>query len=173
MDQESYLSSEEEAGEPSVVIGLVLLRLQHAVVLWFSRARRRLLQGFTVFSTVLLLLWIATFLYGTFYYSYMPKAAFSAPVYYYYRWVRWVWCGTEKTQAFCWNFFSYHRTNCESPSSFWCSYPMANVSLMRNGKHVSTQMTIYSIFCSAIQNYSYLLKFSIFCYVTTTTFNVF
>ncbi|XP_032411559.1 seipin-like [Xiphophorus hellerii] len=122
MDQESHLSSEEEAGEPSVVIGLVLLRLQHAVVLWFSRARRRLLQGFTVFSTVLLLLWIAVFLYGTFYYSYMPKAAFSAPVYYYY------------------------RTNCESPSSFWCSYPVANVSLMRNGKHALTFGQVYRMY---------------------------
>ncbi|XP_023184037.1 seipin [Xiphophorus maculatus] len=122
MDQESHLSSEEEAGEPSVVIGLVLLRLQHAVVLWFSRARRRLLQGFTVFSTVLLLLWIATFLYGTFYYSYMPKAAFSAPVYYYY------------------------RTSCESPSSFWCSYPVANVSLMRNGKHALTFGQVYRMY---------------------------
>uniref|UniRef100_A0A3B5KWG4 Seipin n=1 Tax=Xiphophorus couchianus TaxID=32473 RepID=A0A3B5KWG4_9TELE len=120
--EESHLSSEEEAGEPSVVIGLVLLRLQHAVVLWFSRARRRLLQGFTVFSTVLLLLWIATFLYGTFYYSYMPKAAFSAPVYYYY------------------------RTNCESPSSFWCSYPVANVSLMRNGKHALTFGQVYRMY---------------------------
>ncbi|XP_043982933.1 seipin-like isoform X2 [Gambusia affinis] len=122
MDQERHLSSEEEAGEPSVVIGLVLLRLQHAVVLWFSRARRRLLQGFTVFSTVLLLLWIAAFLYGTFYYSYMPKAAFSAPVYYYY------------------------RTNCESPSSFWCSYPVANVSMMRNRKHALTFGQVYRMY---------------------------
>ncbi|XP_014873367.1 seipin-like isoform X1 [Poecilia latipinna] len=122
MDQESHLSSEEEVGEPSVIIGLVLSRFQHAVVLWFSRAKRRLLQGFTVFSTVLLLLWIAAFLYGTFYYSYMPKAAFSAPVYYYY------------------------RTDCESPSAFWCSYPVANVSLMTNRKHVLTFGQVYRMY---------------------------
>ncbi|XP_014862997.1 PREDICTED: seipin-like isoform X2 [Poecilia mexicana] len=122
MDQESHLSSEEEVGEPSVIIGLVLSRFQHAVVLWFSRAKRRLLQGFTVFSTVLLLLWIAAFLYGTFYYSYMPKAAFSAPVYYYY------------------------RTDCESPSAFWCSYPVANVSLMRNRKHALTFGQVYRMY---------------------------
>ncbi|MEQ2254251.1 hypothetical protein ILYODFUR_001846 [Ilyodon furcidens] len=122
MDQKSHLPSEEDVGEPSVIISQVLLSLQHAVVLGISRARRRFLQGFTVFSIVLLLLWIAAFLYGTFYYSYMPKAAFSAPVYYYY------------------------RTDCESPSSFWCSYPVANVSLMRNKKHALTFGQAYRMY---------------------------
>ncbi|XP_008418670.1 seipin isoform X3 [Poecilia reticulata] len=122
MDQKSHLSSEEEVGEPSVIISQVLLRFQHAIILWFSRARRRLLQGFTVFSTVLLLLWIAAFLYGTFYYSYMPKAAFSAPVYYYY------------------------RTDCELSSAFWCSYPVANVSLMRNRKNALTFGQVYRMY---------------------------
>lgn len=28
------------------------------------------------------------------------------------------------------------RTDCESPASFLCSYPVANISLMRNKKHV-------------------------------------
>lgn len=31
------------------------------------------------------------------------------------------------------------RTDCESPSSFLCSYPVANISLMRNKKHVCMQ----------------------------------
>ncbi|XP_021173974.1 seipin isoform X2 [Fundulus heteroclitus] len=123
MDQESRLpSEEEELREPSVIIIQVLLRLQHAVVLGISRTRRRLLQGFTVISIVILLLFIAAFLYGTFYYSYMPKAAFSAPVYYYY------------------------RTDCESPSSFWCSYPVANVSLMKNKKHALTFGQAYRVY---------------------------
>ncbi|MED6291106.1 hypothetical protein CHARACLAT_020149, partial [Characodon lateralis] len=122
MDQKSHLPSEEDVGEPSVIISQVVQSLQHAVVLGISRARRRFLQGFTVFSIVLLLLWIAAFLYGTFYYSYMPKAAFSAPVYYYY------------------------RTDCESPSSFWCSYPVANVSLMRNKKHALTFGQAYRMY---------------------------
>ncbi|MEQ2306396.1 hypothetical protein AMECASPLE_007887 [Ameca splendens] len=122
MDQKSHLPSEEDVGEPSVIISQVLLSVQHAVVLGISRARRRFLQGFTVFSIVLLLLWIAAFLYGTFYYSYMPKAAFSAPVYYYY------------------------RTDCESPSSFWCSYPVANVSLMTNKKHALTFGQVYRMY---------------------------
>ncbi|KAK5616858.1 hypothetical protein CRENBAI_018337 [Crenichthys baileyi] len=121
MDQKSHLPSEEDV-EPSVIISQVLLSLQHAVVLGISRARRRFLQGLTVFSIVLLLLWIAAFLYGTFYYSYMPKAAFSAPVFYYY------------------------RTDCESPSSFWCSYPVANVSLIRNKKHALTFGQVYRMY---------------------------
>ncbi|KAI4819701.1 hypothetical protein KUCAC02_004941 [Chaenocephalus aceratus] len=101
-------------GEPSARIFGALLGLQDAVVTWMSRARQRVIQGFTVFSIVFLLLWISAFLYGSFYYSYMPMAAFSTPVHYHY------------------------RTDCESPASFLCSYPMANISLMRNKKHVLT-----------------------------------
>uniref|UniRef100_A0A3Q2DTP6 Seipin n=1 Tax=Cyprinodon variegatus TaxID=28743 RepID=A0A3Q2DTP6_CYPVA len=101
---------------------LVLLRLQQTVILGISRARQRVLQGLTVFSIVILLLLIAAFLYGTFYFSYMPKAAFSAPVYYYY------------------------RTDCESPSSFWCSYPVANVSLMRSKNHALTFGQAYRMY---------------------------
>ncbi|XP_010781584.1 seipin isoform X2 [Notothenia coriiceps] len=101
-------------GEPSARMFGALLGLQDAVVTWMSRARQRVIQGFTVFSIVFLLLWISAFLYGSFYYSYMPMAAFSTPVHYHY------------------------RTDCESPASFLCSYPMANISLMRNKKHVLT-----------------------------------
>ncbi|XP_029917505.1 seipin-like [Myripristis murdjan] len=74
------------------------------------RARQRLLQGGAVLSIISLLLWTAAFLYGSFYYSYMPKAAFSTPVHY------------------------YLRTDCESTGTFPCSYPMANVSLIGNDK---------------------------------------
>lgn len=72
-------------GEPSAQMFGVLLGLQDAVVTWMSRARQRVIQGFTVFSIVFLLLWISAFLYGSFYYSYMPMAAFSTPVHYHYR----------------------------------------------------------------------------------------
>ncbi|XP_018515836.1 seipin isoform X1 [Lates calcarifer] len=120
MDRESH-SGSEEVGEPSALAGLALLRLQSAVVTAMSRIRQRVVQGFAVFSVVSLLLWLATFLYGSFYYSYMPKATFSAPVHYYY------------------------RTNCESSTSFLCSYPVANISLMRNKKHVLTFGQAYRI----------------------------
>uniref|UniRef100_A0A8C6U841 Seipin n=1 Tax=Neogobius melanostomus TaxID=47308 RepID=A0A8C6U841_9GOBI len=91
-----------------------MLQIQMAVSVAISWARQRILQCFVVFSVTFLLLWIAAFLYGSFYFSYMPKATYSTPVHYYY------------------------RTSCESPGSVMCSYPVANVSLMKNKKHVLT-----------------------------------
>ncbi|XP_051276729.1 seipin isoform X1 [Dicentrarchus labrax] len=120
MNQESYLRPGDDR-EPSVLIGRALLRLRDAVVMAMSRARQTVIQTFVVFSMVFLLLWIAAFLYGSFYYSYMPMAAFSTPVHYHY------------------------RTDCESPASFLCSYPVANISLMRNKKHVLTFGQAYRI----------------------------
>lgn len=38
------------------------------------------------------------------------------------------------------------RTDCESPASFLCSYPMANISLIRNKKHVSSSSLIRLFF---------------------------
>ncbi|KAM4555801.1 seipin-like isoform 1-T2 [Odontesthes bonariensis] len=120
MDQESHLPL-EDIGEFSVIIGRTLLKLRDVVNSAILRVRLRLLQSFTVFSVVLLLLCIAAFLYGSFYYSYMPRAAFSTPVHYSY------------------------RTDCESPASFLCSHPVANVSLMRNKKNVLTFGQVYRI----------------------------
>ncbi|KAM9356686.1 uncharacterized protein ABDE67_004267 [Symphorus nematophorus] len=120
MDQESYLRPGDN-GEPSVLIGRVLLKLKDAVVMTMLHIRQRVIQSLIVFSVVFLLLWIAGFLYGSFYYSYMPRAAFSTPVHYYY------------------------RTDCESPASFLCSYPVTNISLIRNKKHVLTFGQAYRI----------------------------
>ncbi|XP_037531723.1 seipin-like [Nematolebias whitei] len=117
MEQNSHLPS-KDVEEPSVS----LMRLQDAVVMAIVRARQRILQGLTVLSFVLLLLCVAAFLYGSFYYSYMPKAAFSTPVHYYY------------------------RSDCESPTSFSCSYPVANISLLRNKKHALTFGQVYRIY---------------------------
>ncbi|RVE67355.1 hypothetical protein OJAV_G00102200 [Oryzias javanicus] len=119
MDQESRFPGDVE--EPSLIITSILLKLQDAVATVILRVRERLAQGLTVLSVVLLLLWIAAFLYGSFYYSYMPTAAFSTPVHYYY------------------------RMDCVSPSSFLCLYPMANISLMRNKKNVLTFGQVYQI----------------------------
>uniref|UniRef100_A0A671X0A4 Seipin n=1 Tax=Sparus aurata TaxID=8175 RepID=A0A671X0A4_SPAAU len=120
MDRESDLS-QGDVGEPSLLNAQVLLRLQKAVVNMVLRIRQTIVQSFVVSSVVVLLLWIAAFLYGSFYYSYMPRAAFSTPVHYYY------------------------RTDCESPSSFLCTYPVANISLMRNKKNVLTFGQAYQI----------------------------
>ena len=84
MDRESDLC-QGDVGEPALLVAQVLLRLQKAVVAVVLRIRQTIVQSFVVSSVVVLLLWIAAFLYGSFYYSYMPRAAFSTPVHYYYR----------------------------------------------------------------------------------------
>ncbi|XP_069749985.1 seipin-like isoform X3 [Narcine bancroftii] len=80
----------------------------HAVTLMLS-VRRTLLQVAILICVVLLLLWMSVFLYGSFYYSYMPPISFTTPVHYVF------------------------RTDCDSKDSL-CSYPVANISLLRNGK---------------------------------------
>ncbi|KAG7518975.1 seipin-like isoform X1 [Solea senegalensis] len=114
MDQNSPLSSGAEEQQS-------VLRLRDVVITSMSNARRKATQGFVVFFAVVLLLCLASFLYGSFYFSYMPTAAFSTPVHYYY------------------------RTDCESSAPFLCSYPLANISLMRNRKHVLTFGQAYQI----------------------------
>ncbi|XP_019963357.2 seipin-like isoform X1 [Paralichthys olivaceus] len=117
MDQESH----SRTGELSVPIGRALLRLRDAVTLIMSSAQQRVIQSFVVFFVISLLLCLAAFLYGSFYYSYMPLASFSTPVHYYY------------------------RSDCESPTSFLCAYPVANISLMKNKKHVLSFGQAYQI----------------------------
>lgn len=100
MEQESRLPL-NDVGEPSVVTDHTLMKLQDAVVMAIVRVRQRILQGLTVLSFVLLLLCVAAFLYGSFYYSYMPMAAFSTPVHYYYR------CDLSNLLYLCVVFFIY------------------------------------------------------------------
>nr|XP_012309862.1 seipin isoform X2 [Aotus nancymaae] len=75
-----------------------------------GRARRLLLQFGVIFCTILLLLWVSVFLYGSFYYSYMPTVSHLSPVHFYY------------------------RTDCDSSSTSLCSFPVANVSLIKSGR---------------------------------------
>lgn len=69
--------------------------------------RRAALRGAVGLSVGLLLLWGSVFLYGSFYYAYMPAASFVTPVYYSF------------------------RTDCTPRGSELCSFPTANVSLLR------------------------------------------
>ncbi|XP_036799093.1 seipin isoform X2 [Oncorhynchus mykiss] len=96
------------SGDP---VGPALLWLQDTVTTVTLQARQRVLQGALLLCALGLLLWTAIFLYGSFYYSYMPLATYSTPVHYYY------------------------RTDCDSSASLLCSFPTANVSLLRNGKN--------------------------------------
>lgn len=148
MDRESDLS-QGDVGEPSLLNAQVLLRLQKAVVNMVLRIRQTIVQSFVVSSVVVLLLWIAAFLYGSFYYSYMPRAAFSTPVHYYYRCVYEAWlllCVWLPLFCFCPHSVIHVyacRTDCESPSSFLCTYPVANISLMRNKKNVCMNVCVF------------------------------
>ncbi|CAL1613628.1 unnamed protein product [Knipowitschia caucasica] len=103
------------------LVNRIFLKIEKTVLMAMSQARQRILQGFVVISVTLFFLWVAAFLYGSFYFSYMPKATYSTPVNYYY------------------------RTDCETPGSFLCSYPVANVSLMKNKKHVLTFGQAYQL----------------------------
>lgn len=91
-------------------MGPLLLWLQDVAAVTLLRARRTLLRAAILLCVLVLLLWVSIFLYGSFYYSYMPSVSFSTPVHYYY------------------------RTDCEPSDSVLCSFPMANVSLLKYGR---------------------------------------
>ncbi|XP_010868948.1 seipin isoform X2 [Esox lucius] len=98
------------------VSGPVLLWLQDVLGVTLLRARRTLLQAAILFCVLVLLVWVAIFLYGSFYYSYMPTVSFSTPVHYHY------------------------SSDCDVSESVLCSFPVANISLLKNGKD---QVMIY------------------------------
>lgn len=91
-------------------VGPVLLWLQDVAAFTLLKARRTLLQAILLFCVIVLLLWVSIFLYGSFYYSYMPTVSFSTPVHYYY------------------------KTDCDTSQPVLCSFPMANVSFLKNGR---------------------------------------
>ncbi|XP_025771126.1 seipin [Puma concolor] len=84
-----------------------------------GRARKLLLQFGVLFCTILLLLWVSVFLYGSFYYSYMPTVSHLSPVHFYY------------------------RTDCDSSTSLLCSFPVANVSLAKGGRDRSRTVMLH------------------------------
>ncbi|XP_018420632.1 PREDICTED: seipin [Nanorana parkeri] len=88
----------------------LLLWIEDMCFMMFLRARRLLLQTGILFCILFLLLWVSVFLYGSFYYSYMPTVKYSSPVHYGY------------------------SSICEPPPGILCSFPTANVSLLRNNR---------------------------------------
>ncbi|XP_039549885.1 seipin isoform X2 [Pimephales promelas] len=91
-------------------MGPLLIWLQDVAAVTLLRARRTLLRVAILSCVLVLLLWVSIFLYGSFYYSYMPSVSFSTPVHYYY------------------------RTDCDASDSVLCSFPTANISLLKNGR---------------------------------------
>uniref|UniRef100_A0A3Q2Y0Z7 Seipin n=1 Tax=Hippocampus comes TaxID=109280 RepID=A0A3Q2Y0Z7_HIPCM len=65
-------------------MGPVLHWLNDVAAVTLLKARRTLFQAAVLFCVLGLLLWVSIFLYGSFYYSYMPTVSFSAPVHFYY-----------------------------------------------------------------------------------------
>ncbi|XP_067313109.1 BSCL2 lipid droplet biogenesis associated, seipin, like isoform X1 [Pseudorasbora parva] len=109
---EEFIS--EDSGVQDVgpqINGLVVQLLERVSVL-LVRVRQKVLEIAVLICVILLLFWVALFLYGSFYYSFMPTANFITPVH-----------------------FFYSRTDCPSPHHPMCSFPVANVSLLKNGKH--------------------------------------
>uniref|UniRef100_A0A8D0GX69 Seipin n=1 Tax=Sphenodon punctatus TaxID=8508 RepID=A0A8D0GX69_SPHPU len=88
----------------------VLQWAQEVATVLLLRVRRTVLQTAILLCAMLLLLWISVFLYGSFYYSYMPTVSYISPVHY--------------------NF----RTDCGLPGPELCSFPIANISLVKNSR---------------------------------------
>ncbi|XP_049580299.1 seipin [Syngnathus scovelli] len=91
-------------------MGPLLHWLHDVAAVTLLKARRTLFQAAVLFCVLGLLLWVSIFLYGSFYYSYMPTVSFSAPVHFYY------------------------SSDCEASESELCSFPTANISLLRNDR---------------------------------------
>ncbi|XP_061532622.1 seipin-like [Phycodurus eques] len=91
-------------------MGPVLHWLHDVAAVTLLKARRTLFQAAVLFCVLGLLLWVSIFLYGSFYYSYMPTVSFSAPVHFYY------------------------SSDCDASESELCSFPTANISLLKNDR---------------------------------------
>ncbi|XP_051916065.1 seipin-like [Hippocampus zosterae] len=91
-------------------MGPVLHWLNDVAAVTLLKARRTLFQAAVLFCVLGLLLWVSIFLYGSFYYSYMPTVSFSAPVHFYY------------------------SSDCDASESELCSFPTANISLLKNSR---------------------------------------
>ncbi|TSL04298.1 Seipin [Bagarius yarrelli] len=100
------------------MMGPLLVWLQDVAAVTLLRARRTLLRAAILFCVLVLLLWVSIFLYGSFYYSHMPTVSFSTAVHYQY------------------------RSDCESADSELCSFPVANISLLKNGKEQPYRMSL-------------------------------
>ncbi|KAK7891697.1 hypothetical protein WMY93_023660 [Mugilogobius chulae] len=97
-------------GTMGAVASPVFHWLHDVAAVTLLKARRTLLQAAILFCVLVLLLWVSIFLYGSFYYSYMPTVSFSTPVHFYY------------------------TADCDSSESALCSFPTANISFMKNDK---------------------------------------
>lgn len=100
----------------------VLHWLHDVAAVTLLKARRTLFQAAALFCVLVLLLWVSIFLYGSFYYSYMPTVSFSTPVHFYY------------------------TSDCDTMEAALCSHPKANISFMKNDRdHVMAYSQPYRV----------------------------
>ncbi|KAM3825234.1 seipin isoform 1-T2 [Vipera latastei] len=90
--------------------GPFLVWVQEVASLLMLRVRRTVLQTAILLCVLLLLLWISIFLYGSFYYSYMPTVSYVSPVHYRF------------------------RTDCGQPGPELCSFPVANITFFKDSR---------------------------------------
>ncbi|XP_018928640.1 BSCL2 lipid droplet biogenesis associated, seipin, like isoform X2 [Cyprinus carpio] len=108
---EEFDSEDSGVQDVGPQINVLVVQILETMSVLLLRIRQKLLEISILICVILLVFWVALFLYGSFYYSFMPTANFITPVYFFY------------------------RTDCPSPHHSVCSFPVANVSLLKNGKH--------------------------------------
>ncbi|CAN9498773.1 unnamed protein product [Ophioblennius macclurei] len=110
----SSIRGPRSVGSGSDVMGGTMAPVFHwlhdVAAVTLLKARRTLFQAAVLLCVLVLLLWVSIFLYGSFYYSYMPTVSFSTPVHFFY------------------------NSDCDNPESALCSHPRANISFMKNDR---------------------------------------
>ncbi|XP_063058876.1 seipin-like isoform X1 [Engraulis encrasicolus] len=140
--QQKQREKERDVGMGGVT-GPVLMWLQDVAAVTLLKARRTLLQVAIAVCILLLLLWVSIFLYGSFYYAYMPLVSYATPVHLYYSdtllqdLVNALSSAHMDSMPMNWRVvcaICSCRTDCVSSEGELCSFPRANISLLKNGK---------------------------------------
>jgi len=63
------------------------LKVKLLLIVWFARVKWLIVQLFVMTLLAGVLLWISVFLYGAFYYTYMPAVVHERPVHFKFRFV--------------------------------------------------------------------------------------
>uniref|UniRef100_A0A673KD68 Seipin n=1 Tax=Sinocyclocheilus rhinocerous TaxID=307959 RepID=A0A673KD68_9TELE len=82
---EEFDSEDSGVQDVGPQINGLLVQILETMSLPLVRIRQKLLEMAILICVILLVFWVALFLYGSFYYSFMPTANFITPVYFFYR----------------------------------------------------------------------------------------
>ncbi|XP_016431719.1 seipin-like [Sinocyclocheilus rhinocerous] len=81
---EEFDSEDSGVQDVGPQINGLLVQILETMSLPLVRIRQKLLEMAILICVILLVFWVALFLYGSFYYSFMPTANFITPVYFFY-----------------------------------------------------------------------------------------